>query len=95
MKKEGMDKIAKEIFEELDREFVCVYDESGSIGRRYRRMDEIGTSFCITVDHESIKKKTVTLREISTMNQMRVKISELKSTIRELLSGGLKFENVK
>jgi glycyl-tRNA synthetase len=95
MKKEGMDKLAKEIFEELDREFVCVYDESGSIGRRYRRMDEIGTSFCITVDHESIKKKTVTLREISTMTQMRVKVSELKSIIRELLYGDLKFDKIK
>jgi glycyl-tRNA synthetase len=95
MKKDGLDKVAKKIFEDLDREFVCVYDESGSIGRRYRRMDEVGTSFCITVDHDSLKKKDVTLREISTMNQIRVKIHELKNVIRDLLSGDLKFEKVK
>ena len=95
MKKEGMDKIAREIFDELDKEFVCVYDDSGSIGRRYRRMDEIGTSFCITIDHDSKKNKDVTVREISTMNQVRVKISELKSVMRDLLFEDLKFEKIK
>ena len=95
MKKDKLDKIAKEIFDELDKEFVCVYDESGSIGRRYRRMDEIGTSFCITVDHDSLKERDVTVRELATMKQTRVKISELKSVIRELLYGDLKFEKIK
>ena len=95
MKKEGMDELAKEIFIDLDKEFICTLDNSGSIGRRYRRMDEIGTSFCITVDHDSVKNEEVTVREIATMNQVRVKISELKNVFRELLSGDLKFEKIK
>ena len=95
MKKDGMDKVAKETFEELDKEFVCVYDSSGSIGRRYRRMDEVGTSFCITIDHDSLKKKDVTIREVSTMKQARVKISNLKTLVRELLSGDLDFKKIK
>ena len=95
MKKEGMDDLAKEVFIDLDKEFICNYDDSGSIGRRYRRMDEIGTSFCITVDHDSVKNGDVTVREIATMSQVRVKVSELKSVFRELLNGDLKFERIK
>jgi glycyl-tRNA synthetase len=95
MKKEKMDVLAKEVFSELDKEFVCVYDESGSIGRRYRRMDEVGTSFCITIDHESLKKKDVTLREVSSMKQVRVKIKDLKRIIRDLLHSNLEFDKVK
>jgi glycyl-tRNA synthetase len=94
MKKENMDEVAKEVFDELDSEFVCVYDDSGSIGRRYRRMDEIGTSFCITIDHDSVKNKDVTIREISTMTQIRVKMSELKSIVRDLLYGDLEFKKI-
>jgi glycyl-tRNA synthetase len=94
MKKEGMPELAKEIFAELDNEFICNYDDSGSIGKRYRRMDEIGTSFCITVDHDSVKNGDVTLREISTMTQVRVKKTELKEIIRDLLYGDLTFEKI-
>ncbi len=95
MKKDNIDGLAKDVFDELDKEFVCVYDSSGSIGRRYRRMDEVGTSFCITVDHDSLKNKDVTIREISTMSQVRVKISELKNIMRDLLSGDLAFGKIK
>ncbi|MCD4759505.1 glycine--tRNA ligase [archaeon] len=94
MKREGMDDLAKEVFSELNNEFVCVYDDSGSIGRRYRRMDEVGTSFCITVDHDSLKEKDVTIREIGSMAQFRVKISEVKQIVRDLLYGALKFEEL-
>jgi len=94
MKKDGMDELAKEIFKELEKEFVCIYDASGSIGRRYRRMDEVGTSFCITVDHDSLKDKDVTLREISSMKQVRIKIEEIKSVLRKLLSGEISFEEL-
>jgi glycyl-tRNA synthetase len=90
-----MGDLAKKLFSDLDKEFACVYDDSGSIGRRYRRMDEVGTSFCITVDHDSLTEKDVTLREISSMKQTRVKISELKNIFRELLNGDLKFEDLK
>ena len=95
MKKDKLDDLAKEVLGDLDKEFVCVYDESGSIGRRYRRMDEVGTSFCITVDHDSLKKKDVTLREVSSMKQVRVKIKDLKGIIRELLAKELDFDKIK
>jgi len=93
--KDGLDRLAKEVFEGLDKEFVCVYDDSGSIGRRYRRMDEIGTSFCVTIDHDSLKNGDVTLREVSSMKQIRVKISDLKKVVREFLSGELSFNKAK
>jgi len=91
IKKDNLPKLAKEVFEGLDKEFVCTYDESGSIGRRYRRMDEVGTTLCITIDHDSLKDKTVTLREVSTMKQIRVNITDLKDTVRNILYGSLKF----
>ena len=93
--KKDLGKLAKEIFEDLDKEFVCIYDEGGSIGRRYRRMDEVGTSLCVTVDYDSLKSKDATIREISTMKQIRVKINDLKDTIRNLLYGDLKFSKLK
>ena len=94
MKKEGMDDLAKKLFSELDKNFACVYDDSGSIGRRYRRMDEVGTSFCITIDHDSLKEKDVTIREISSMKQTRVKISEVTNIVRDLISGRISFEDL-
>ncbi len=79
--KEGMDKLTMEIYDSLKRDFECFYDDSGSIGRRYRRQDEIGTPFCLTVDSDSLKDKTVTLRDRDTMKQTRVKISSLKDEL--------------
>jgi glycyl-tRNA synthetase len=75
--KEGMPEIAQKIYQDLRQEFPCFYDESGSIGRRYRRQDEIGTPFCITVDGQSIKDNTITIRERDSMKQRRVKIDKL------------------
>ncbi len=95
MKKEGMPKLAKEVFDELDKEFVCTYDQSGSIGRRYRRMDEVGTTLCVTIDHDSLKDKSVTLREISSMKQIRVEIGKLRELISEVLYEGLDFKKLK
>jgi len=92
MKKDGMGDLAKKLFADLDKDFVCVYDDSGSIGRRYRRMDEVGTSFCITVDHDSLNDNDITIREIASMKQKRIKISELKEFLNVLLSGNVKFE---
>lgn len=89
--KDGLDELAKEIFKDLSKEFVCVYDSAGSIGRRYRRMDEVGTSFCITIDHDSLSNKDVTIREIASMKQVRVKIDELAEIIRELLNQRTNF----
>jgi glycyl-tRNA synthetase len=94
-KKDGLDKLAKEIFSKMSDDFVCIYDESGSIGKRYRRMDEIGTNLCITIDHDSIENKDVTIREISSMKQIRVKIEDLKNIIKDLLNGNIKLEDIK
>ena len=74
---------AEEIYEELSKEFMCDYDESASIGKRYRRQDEIGTPYCITVDFETENDKCVTVRDRDTMEQIRLPISELKNWISE------------
>jgi len=63
------------------------YDDAQSIGRRYRRQDEIGTPFCVTVDFQSLEDKQVTIRERDSMNQIRVPISELKNTLQAKLGG--------
>ena len=64
-----------------------VYDKSGSIGRRYARNDEIGTPYCITIDEDSLKKKEVTIRWRDTGEQIRIKISQLKDTLRKAIAG--------
>ena len=87
MKKDGLDKKAKEIFEALKKEFVCEYDESGSIGKRYARSDEVGIPFAVTVDYVSLKKKDVTIRNRDDTSQIRVSISSLKEEIQNLISG--------
>ncbi|MCB1160178.1 MAG: glycine--tRNA ligase, partial [Leptospiraceae bacterium] len=61
------------------------YDDSGNIGKRYRRQDELGTPFCITVDYDSLKDNTVTIRERDSMAQERIEISKLKSYLIEKL----------
>lgn len=73
------------IYESLKiEEFSSFYDESGAIGRRYRRMDEVGTPYCITVDHQTLQDDTVTLRERDSMSQERIAIGELASRLRRL-----------
>ena len=85
-------KIAREVYEELKKEFNVDYDSGGSVGRRYSRNDEIGTPFCITIDEESLNKKDVTIRERDTKKQIRVKISELKNILRKLIEKEIEFE---
>ena len=92
VKKPEFEKIAKEVFGELKKEWNVIYDKSGSIGRRYARNDEIGTPFCITIDGESIKRKDVTIRNRDTTKQIRVKISELKNILRKIIEGEIEFE---
>ena len=75
--KEEIVKKAREVFELLKPHFMSQYDEVGSIGRRYRRQDEIGTPFCVTIDFETLKQDDVTVRDRDTMEQERVKIEEL------------------
>ena len=74
---------AEEVYTQLSKNFMCDYDETGSIGKRYRRQDEIGTPFCITIDFDTLEDNTVTIRDRDTMEQVRVKIEELESWINE------------
>ncbi len=85
VKKDGQPELAREAFEALRGLMTTEYDEGGSIGKRYRRQDEIGTPWCVTVDHQSINDRTVTLRERDSLEQSRVSIDELPA----LLSGRL------
>ncbi len=85
---------AKKIHDELRLEFSCFYDESGSIGKRYARMDESGTPYCITVDFDSLKQHDATIRDRDSTKQARVKIKDLSSTLQQLLSGKKRFEEI-
>ncbi|HEX8974057.1 MAG TPA: glycine--tRNA ligase [Patescibacteria group bacterium] len=69
---------AREIYDTLKMEFMCEFDDNGNVGKRYRRQDEIGTPYCVTVDFESLEDASVTVRDRDTMEQQRIKISELK-----------------
>ena len=83
MKKSGLTEIALQLKRELEDEYHVFYDQQGSIGKRYRRMDEIGTPFCITVDTETPNDQCVTLRFRDSMKQQRVKLAAISSVIRE------------
>jgi len=85
VKRDGMPERADEIYHELKSEFNVFYDEGGSIGRRYRRMDEAGTPYCITVDSQTAEDDTVTVRHRDSMEQDRVKITDLKPMIRNAM----------
>ena len=74
---------ADEVYQKLSKKFMCDYDEAGSIGKRYRREDEIGTPYCITVDFDTLEDESVTIRDRDTMEQIRVKIDELEDWIQE------------
>jgi glycyl-tRNA synthetase len=76
-KKEPLSDLAKNIQQNLAKNFMTQYDETGSIGKRYRRQDEIGTPYCITVDFDSLEDKKVTVRDRDTMGQDRIFIDEL------------------
>ena len=91
VKKDGLSEKAKEIFNNLKSICNCSYDEKDSIGKRYRRNDALGTPFCITVDYESIEDNTVTIRERDSMNQERIKISELSNFIDSKVNMNLLF----
>ena len=83
VKKDGLAELAKEIEINLRDDFATFYDQSGAIGRRYRRMDEIGTPYCITVDYDTKEDNTVTLRFRDSMEQVRIKIDEIPAFIRK------------
>ena len=86
VKKDGLPEVAKEIVEELKWDFNVAYDEKDAVGRRYRRQDALGTPFCITVDHQTLEDKTVTIRHRDSMEQERVAIADLRGIIANEVS---------
>jgi len=86
-KKENVARAAKDLYTELRYHWVVGYDDAQSIGHRYRRQDEIGTPFCVTVDFQSLEDGQVTVQERDSMNQIRVPIKELKTTLAAKLNG--------
>jgi glycyl-tRNA synthetase len=86
VKKDGLPDLAKEIIEELQWDHNVFYDEKDAVGKRYRRQDAAGTPFCITVDHQSLEDKTVTIRHRDTMEQERVPIADLNAVITAAVS---------
>ena len=84
--KDGMPELAHSVFTALQKNFKVEYDTSGAIGRRYRRQDEIGTPYCITIDGESVTENTVTIRDRDTMNQDRINIDNINSYLFDKFS---------
>jgi len=85
VKKDGMPQIAQNISKDLKRYFTCFYDEKGAVGRRYRRQDEAGTPYCLTVDGQTLEDKTVTVRDRDSMEQVRVSTDKLAEHLKEKL----------
>jgi glycyl-tRNA synthetase len=86
VKKDGLPEVARDIIEELKWDFNVAYDEKDAVGRRYRRQDALGTPFCITVDHQTLEDKTVTIRHRDSMQQDRVAIADLRKIIEDEVS---------
>ena len=74
---------AQEVYENLSKKFMCDYDEAGSIGKRYRREDEIGTPYCVTIDFDTLEDNKVTIRDRDTMEQVRIDISEIENWLQQ------------
>jgi len=85
LQKKGLTNKSDELFAQLSKNFSTTYDDAGSIGKRYRRQDEIGTPFCVTIDYETLEDNAVTIRHRDSMKQERVKIKDLTTTIQKYL----------
>src|SRR5437763_1594709 len=86
VRKDGQPELAREVYESIKPVVQAEYDESGSIGKRYRRQDEIGTPWCVTIDHQSLEDRTVTVRDRDSLEQERIPIAELPSLMAAKLS---------
>lgn len=84
VKKDGMPEIAERLYRELKKECTVFYDDKGAVGRRYRRQDEAGTPFCVTIDGQTLQDQTVTIRERDTLRQKRVALREVAERLRNL-----------
>jgi len=85
LKKDGLPEIARSIMDECKPHFRCFYEEKDAIGKRYRRMDAIGTPFCVTIDHQTKEDKTVTIRYRDSMKQERIPVSGLRKLVETLI----------
>ena len=85
VRKDGQPEIAHEIYRDLRERVQAEYDEGGAIGRRYRRQDEIGTPWAVTIDHQTLEDRTVTLRDRDSLEQVRIPIAELGGEIERRL----------
>jgi glycyl-tRNA synthetase len=85
--KDGMPDVAEKLYLDLRQHFTCEYDPKQSIGKRYARMDEIGTPFCVTIDGQTLQDQTVTVRERDTMAQQRIGIAQVRAYVQERLAG--------
>ena len=81
VKKDGLPEIARDIMNDCKQQFRCFYEEKDAIGKRYRRMDALGTPFCVTVDHQTKEDNTVTIRYRDTMLQERIAINKIKEIV--------------
>jgi glycyl-tRNA synthetase len=81
VKKDGLPEIARKIMDDCKASFRCFYEEKDTIGKRYRRMDAIGTPFCVTVDQQTKEDNTVTIRYRDTMQQERIHLNKIKEII--------------
>ncbi len=86
LKKDGLPEIAQRIMGDCKSSFRCFYEEKDAIGKRYRRMDALGTPFCVTVDHQTKEDDTVTIRYRDSMKQERIAISQLKQIVSEAVA---------
>ncbi|HEX8123586.1 MAG TPA: glycine--tRNA ligase [Solirubrobacteraceae bacterium] len=86
VRKDGQPELAREVFDAVKKRVQAEYDEGGSIGKRYRRQDEIGTPFCVTIDHQSLEDRTVTVRERDSLTQERVAVDALPDELAKRVS---------
>ena len=86
VKKDGLPEIARDIMDDCKMQFQCFYEEKDTIGKRYRRMDALGTPFCVTVDHQTKEDNTVTIRYRDTMQQERIHKSEIRALVQAAIS---------
>ena len=85
LKKDGLPEIAKELMNDCKGSFMCFYEEKDAIGKRYRRMDAIGTPFCVTIDHQTKEDNTVTIRYRDDMRQERIALRDVKNLVVQLI----------
>ena len=96
VKKDGLSEKARSVFELLEEhDFTVLFDEKGAIGRRYARIDEVGLPFAVTIDYDTVKDETVTIRERDSMDQKRIKIAELPEALWKLSIGTTRFDQLK